>query len=104
MADVTDAVSGVAEANIYVLFARLNGDGMIDAELSPLSSPRALVKTDRRLDIASGFSIEHRMPSQLEPPSGDFNYRLVGHREGHAGNVAVSDQNTASDGGECNAH
>jgi hypothetical protein len=95
MVDVTDSDSGVEDADVYVVFALVEGDQVSGTALSV--NPDA---DDGRLrDITGGIRAEQRLPTELEDraDSDDFTVAWWVVAQDVAGNRAVSDQNTDSD-------
>ena len=95
MVDVTDSDSGVKDADVYVVFALVEGDQVSGTALSVNPD-----EDDGRLrDITGGIRAEQRLPTELEDraDSDDFTVAWWVVAQDVAGNLAVSDQNTDSD-------
>ena len=95
MADVTDSDSGVKDADVYVVFALVEGDQVSGTALSV-----NVDEDDGRLrDITGGIRVEQRLPTELEDraDSDDFTIAWWVVAKDRAGNQAVSDQNTDTD-------
>ena len=95
MVDVTDSDSGIEDADVYVVFALVEGDQVSGNALSVNPD-----EDDGRLrDITGGIRAEQRLPTELEDraDSDDFTVAWWVVAQDVAGNRAVSDQNTDSD-------
>ena len=95
MVDVTDSDSGVEDADVYVVFALVEGDQVSGNALSVNPD-----EDDGRLrDITGGIRAEQRLPTELEDRAGDDDFTVAWWvvAQDVAGNRAVSDQNTDSD-------
>ena len=99
MADVTDSDSGVDDSDVYVVFARLDGDMKVMGGTKVARSMN-VDQDGRSRSITDGVRAEQRLTDRLRDDDATIAWWVVA--EDMAGNVAVSDQNTESDS-TCNS-
>ena len=96
MFDVTDSDSGVAHADVFVVFALLDGAEVMSG--SKMARSVSVDEDGRLKSITDGVSAEQRLPDELRDTSLDeFTVAWWVVTQDMAGNTAVSDQNTDSD-------
>ena len=96
--DVTDSDSGVGVADVFVVFALLDGSEVMGG--SKMARSVSVDEDGRLRSVTDGVRGEQRLPDELRDTSLDeFTVAWWVVTQDMAGNTAVSDQNTDSDSG-----